>query len=177
MIGANAVDTQHFAIAHDRTLQRLPAVDYPHPLAHRAVCHFQIAGNSLADRVTKRFGGTNVRLQVTDWCSTMVFAHSTLAKTETFGMLSIVPLAPDRTLVHGTIMARASEGRFQRRWLDPLRAAIRRVLIRKFLRSDIDRLSGTRYSPHTFIDIDDQFADYFQWLARVTHRHNTGKKS
>lgn len=177
MIGANAVDTQHFAIAHDRTLQQLPEVDYPDPLAHRVVLHFQVTGDSLADRVTKYFGGANVRLQVTDWCSTMVFAHSTLARTETFGMLSIVPLAPDRTLVHATIMARASEGRFQRRLLDPFRAAIRRSLIRKFLRSDIDRLSGTRYSPQTFIDIDAQFADYFQWLTKVIHRHNIGTKS
>lgn len=177
MIGANAVDTQHFSIAHDRTLLQLPDVDYPDPLAHRTVCHFQIAGHSLADRVTKYFGGATVRLQVTDWCSTMVFAHSTLARTETFGMLSIVPLTPDRTLVHGTIMARASEGRFQRRWLDPLRAAVRRSLIRRFLRSDIDRLSGTRYSPHSLIDIDAQFADYFQWLTGVTGRHNTGNKS
>lgn len=177
MLGANAVDTQHFSIAHDRTLLQLPEVDYPDPLAHRTVCHFKIAGDSIGDRLTKYFGGGTVRLQITDWCSTMVFAHATLARTESFGMIAMVPLSPDRTLVHGTIMARASAGSFQRRLLDPLRAAVRRLLIRNFLRSDIDRLSGTNYSPHSFIEIDAQFADYFQWLMRVTERSNSGNKS
>ncbi len=164
MIGANAVDVQHFAIAHDRRMKQTPEVSHPNPFAHRAVCHFEVAGNSWSDQVTKRFGGSDVRLQVTDWCSTMIFARSTLAKTETFGIVSVVPLGPHQTMAHVTVMARASSGGIRRKLLDPLRARVRGALIRKFLRSDIDRLVGTDYSPHTLIDIDAQFSDYFSWL-------------
>jgi hypothetical protein len=164
MVGANAVDVQHFAIAHDRKMERRPDVDYPHPRAHRAVCHFEVAGDSMADRITKHLGGAKVRLQVTDWSSTMILARSTLAKTETFGIVSVLPLSPDRTMAHVTVMAQRSRGALQRTLLDPLRAAVRRSLIRKFLRSDVHRLAGTRYSPHTLIEIDDQFSEYFDWL-------------
>jgi phenylpropionate dioxygenase-like ring-hydroxylating dioxygenase large terminal subunit len=170
MVGANAVDVQHFAIAHDRRMERRPEVDYPHPHAHRTVCHFEVAGNSLADRITKHLGGAKVRLQVTDWSSTMIFARSTLAKTESFGIVSVVPLSPRRAMAHVTVMAHASSGPLRRTILDPLRTRVRRSLIRKFLRSDVHRLSGTRYSPNTLIEIDDQFSEYFDWLKGLHRR-------
>ena len=166
MVGANAVDVQHFAIAHDRRMERTPDVDYPHPHTHRTVCHFEIVGNSFGDRMTRRFGGPNVRLEIVDWGSTMIFARSTLAKTETFGIVSVVPLSEERTMGHVTVMARPGKGTISRA-LDPLRAFIRRILIRKFLRSDVGRLSGTRYSPNTLIEIDGQFSEYFHWLKRL----------
>lgn len=170
MIGANAVDLQHFAIAHDRELQSRPTVDHPSALAHRTQCHFKVVGNSIADKLTKNFGGAEVRLGVTNWCSSLIFAHSRLRRTETFGMVAVIPITPTRTMAHVTVMARASDSPLLRRALDPIRAAIRRLLIRDFLRSDVHRLSGTRFSPHTLIEIDDQFLEYFQWLASVIRR-------
>ena len=175
MIGANAIDTQHFAIAHDRRLQCIPQVDNPTPLAHRTICHFEVIGNSLGDRVTKRFGGAHVRLEITDWCGTLVLAHSTLAKTESFGLVAIIPLSPTRTQAHVTVMARAGKEPV-RRLVDPLRAAIRRYLIRDFLRSDVHRMAGTRFSPHTLIDIDQPFADYFHWLGGIISRPTRGSE-
>ncbi len=171
MIGANAVDVQHFAIAHDRRMERKPDVDHPHPHVHRTVCHFEVVGNSISDRITRRFGGPNVRLEVVDWGSTMIFARSTLAKTETFGMLSVVPLSPSRSMGHVTVMARPGKSALGRRLFDPLRALVRRTLIRTFLRSDVGRLSGAHYSPNTLIEIDDQFSEYFDWLNGLD-RHN-----
>lgn len=53
MVGANAVDVQHFAIAHDRRMQRRPEVDHPHAHVHRTVCHFEVHGSALADRLTR----------------------------------------------------------------------------------------------------------------------------
>jgi len=164
MVGANAVDVQHFAIAHDRRMERKPEVDHPHPYTHRTVCHFEVVGNSISDRITRRFGGPHVRLEVVDWGSTMIFARSTLARTETFGIVSVVPIAPDRSMGHVIVMARPGNGAFSHLLLDPLRALIRRTLIRTFLRSDVGRLTGTFYSPNTLIGIDDQFSEYFLWL-------------
>lgn len=177
MIGANAVDTQHFAIAHDRQLQGIPQVDLPGPLTHRTECHFKVVGTSIADSITKGFGGREVRLTITDWCGTMLFAHSRLKRTETFGMVAVIPLSPIRTMAHVTVMARASGGTIRRAWLDPIRAAVRRFLIRDFLRSDVHRLRGTRFSPHTLINIDRQFAEYFHWLSSVIGRSTASVQS
>lgn len=163
MVGANAVDVQHFAIAHDRKMLAPPEVSYPSPHLHHTVCRFEILGGSLFDFVTRKFGGPEATLKISDWSSTMIFAHSTLARAETFGMLSLLPLSRKRTMVHITVMARRGNVGL----LDPLRAAIRRPLIRRFLRSDVHRIAKTDYSPHTLIDIDQQFAEYFQWLATI----------
>lgn len=165
MVGANAVDTQHFLIAHDRRLSRLPEVDHPAPHVHRTVCNFEVHGSAASDWLTRRFGGNTVRLEVTDYGSTMLFAHSRLARAETFGMLSMTPISPQRTEVHVTVMARRSGERWRQVLVDPLRAWIRRGLIRRFLRSDVERLAGTVYSPHTLIEIDQQFSEYFSWLG------------
>ena len=165
MVGANAVDTQHFLIAHDRRLLRLPEVDYPSPHVHRTVCNFEVQGSAFSDWLTRRFGGSSVRLEVTDYGSTMLFAHSQLARAETFGMLCMKPLSPLRTEVHVTIMSRRSGERWRQVLVDPLRAWIRRGLIRRFLRSDVELLGGTAYSPHTLIEIDEQFSEYFSWLG------------
>ena len=167
MVGANAVDVQHFAIAHDRKMQRPPEVDHPHAHQHRTVCHFDIVGTSFSDRLTKRFGGPEVKLEIVDWGSTMILARSTLAKTETFGMLSVVPLTENRCMGHVTVLAKPGSSAIGRTVLDPLRATIRRLLIRTFLRADVGRLAGTRYSPQTLIGIDDQFAEYFHWLKSL----------
>jgi phenylpropionate dioxygenase-like ring-hydroxylating dioxygenase large terminal subunit len=171
MVGANAVDVQHFTIAHDRRMEQRPEVDYPHPCAHRTVCHFEVGGSSLGDQITKRLGGAKVRLQVTDWSSSMILARSTLAKTESFGIVSVVPLSPVRTMASVTVLAHPSKGPLRRTLLDPLRTRVRRSLIRKFLRSDVNRLSGTRYSPSTLIEIDDQFSQYFDWLKGLRRHH------
>ena len=169
MVGANAVDVQHFAIAHDRRMIDRPEVDYPSPYAHRTVCRFQVEGDTLADRLTRRFGGPTVTLTVTDWSSTILFAHSQLQRSETVGMVCMVPIDPHRTRVHVTVMARRSGQRWRQVLLDPIRARIRRALIRRFLRADVDRLGGTVYSQHTLIAIDQQFAEYFSWIAGLLH--------
>jgi len=166
MVGANAVDVQHFAIAHDRRMLAPPEVTHPSPYVHQTVCQFQIEGDSYADRITRFFGGNEARLEVTDWSSTMIFAHSKLKKTETFGMLSMTPLSKERTRVHVTVMARRGKSEIKR-LADPVRARVRRMLIRRFLRSDIGRLAHTSYSPNSFIEIDRQFAKYFDWLATI----------
>ena len=171
MVGANAVDVQHFSIAHDRRMIGLPLVDHPTRFTHRTLCKFKVEGNSLADRLTRTFGGPTVTLKVTDWSSTILFAHSTLDRAETFGMVCMVPIDPRRTKVYVTIMARRSQRHWQQFVVDPIRTRIRRELIRRFLRSDVNRLSSTTYSPTTLIGIDRQFGEYFTWLGGLIRNH------
>ena len=126
----------------------------------------EVVGDSWGDRLTKWWGGPAVRLEITDWSSTMILAHSKLEHAETFGMLSLVPQSQSHTTVQVTILARRSRSTMAKRF-DPVRARVRRRLIRQFLRSDVNRLTHTRYCPDTLIGIDRQFAEYFQWLASL----------
>jgi hypothetical protein len=51
--------------------------------------------------------------------------------------------------------------------IDPANAAVRRLFIRTFLRSDLPRIAGLRYQPANLIAADRVLADYFAWLKKV----------
>jgi hypothetical protein len=54
------------------------------------------------------------------------------------------------------------------RWLiDPLNAAFRRHFIQSFFKSDLGRLTGTRYNPQRMITADKMLLDYLSWLQSI----------
>jgi hypothetical protein len=50
---------------------------------------------------------------------------------------------------------------------DPLNAAVRRLFIQTFLRSDLPRIAGLRYQPGKLIAADSILSDYFVWLENI----------
>lgn len=170
MIGANAVDVQHFLAAHDRRLNGEPVVEYPAEFAHRTTSTFVVDGDCLSDRLLRRFAGEEVTMQMTDWGGTLMFVRATFRRTRSYGMLASLPLSADRTLAHVTVFARRSPDRFRQALVDPLNVWVRRLFIKKFLSADIERLAGTRFNPHTLIEIDQLMGEYFQWLACLGER-------
>ena len=167
MVGANAVDVQHFQTTHARELMAPPEIDYPHPLAHRSTTRFKVVGKSLCDRLTRVLAGPEVTMRVTDWGGTLFFVRATFRRTQTYGMVSLLPLERRRTLVYVTVAVRRSRGRMFQLLVDPLRARIRRFFIEQFLRPDIQRSAWIDYSPETLIEADDYLRTYFRWLAKV----------
>ncbi len=164
MIGINAVDTQHFRIAHDRRLVGEPSMEFPSRFAHRTTCHFEVTGATLRDRLTRVFAGPESVMEMTDWGSTIIFVRAKFRRTETFGLVDCVPLGPDRTLGRCTVYVRKSRRPLLGSVIDGLNARVRRYFIRKFLESDIERAAGTAANPHTLLDADQPVADYLQWL-------------
>ncbi len=167
MVGANGVDIQHFRATHDRELLETPMVDYHEPFTHRTKMKFAVVGRGLADGLTRSFAGPEVTMEVTDWLGTLFFVKATFRRTQTFGMVGLLPLKPSRTLVTVTTFVRRSDSRIGRHMFDPANAAIRRFFVRNFLRPDIARSEGTDYHPDRLIAADALMADYFVWLGRV----------
>jgi hypothetical protein len=169
MVGSNAFDLQHFRAAHDRRLAGDPEVTCPHPYARRAAARFQVAGGSLQDKITRLFAGPEVVMAITDWCGNLMFATATFRRTTSYGMVVTEPLACGKVHVRVIVFVPRSRSAVGRLVRDPLRLAVRRFFIRKFLSSDAARLDGARYSPHGLIDWDRDLVDYFTWLAGVAH--------
>ncbi len=167
MIGSNGVDRQHFQCGHDRKILSGPEVEHPNRFVHRMTASFEVIGSSLTDRLMRRFAGDRVTLHVDDWCSTFILTRSTLSKTESFGVLSTVPIGPRQTLVHVTCCGWKSKTGIARVLWDPLSARLRRLFIREFLRPDVKLLAQTDYSPHSLLEIDQQYVEYMQWLAAL----------
>jgi nitrite reductase/ring-hydroxylating ferredoxin subunit len=168
LVGANAFDLQHFRAAHDRRLAGEPRVDCPAPFARRASARFSVSGDSPQDRVTRLFAGPEVEMAITDWCGNLMFATATFRRTRSHGMVVTEPVAGGVS-VRVIVFVRRGRGPLGRALLDPLHLEMRRLFIRRFLSSDAARLDGARYNPHGLIDADRDLAEYFQWLAVVSH--------
>ena len=169
LVSANGFDVQHFRCAHDRTLLGEPVADSPHAFAWRMRARFRVTGDSFPDRLIRWFSGAEVEMSVENWCGNLVLVTAKFHRTISYGIVSFVPLANNRTRVRDIVWVPRSRNRIARRLLDPLDAMIRRAFIRKFVRSDVNRSAGIRFHPSRMIAADKVLADYLGWLQNV-HR-------
>jgi phenylpropionate dioxygenase-like ring-hydroxylating dioxygenase large terminal subunit len=138
LVGTNGFDLQHFSASHDRRVVAPPIVDSPHPAARRIVTTFEVCGSHRRDRLTRRFAGQLVTMDVTMWSGTLAFVvarfHGARERTRpasivgpdtdkagavSYGMTEICPEASapgSRTRVRVTIFRRRrSSNRLARR--------------------------------------------------------------
>jgi phenylpropionate dioxygenase-like ring-hydroxylating dioxygenase large terminal subunit len=167
-VGANGFDIQHFRMAHDRTLLEPPEVSEVSPFARRVIAKFAVTGNSFQDRMTRSVAGPTVTMDVTSWCGTMIMVKAHFQRTTSYGIFNVLPMDGQRTLGRVIIWVKRSQSGLGQALFDPVNAAIRRLFIRTFLRSDLPRLTGLRYQPGKLIAADDILSDYFVWLENIS---------
>jgi nitrite reductase/ring-hydroxylating ferredoxin subunit len=167
-VGANGFDIQHFRMAHDRTLLGQPAVSSPSPFARRVVATFAVSGKSYQDRLTRLIAGPRVTMDVTVWCGTVIFVRAEFERTTSFGIFNVLPIDANRTRGRVIVWVKRSRSILGHVLFDPLNAAIRRLFIQTFLRSDLPRIAGLRYQPGKLIAADRVLSDYFAWLEKVS---------
>jgi nitrite reductase/ring-hydroxylating ferredoxin subunit len=167
-IAANGFDIQHFRMAHDRELMEPPQVTEVSPFARRVVARFAVTGDSLNDRLTAMIAGSTVTMEVTSWSGTIIIVKAKFKRTTSYGMLNVLPVDAEHSLGRVIVWVRRSRNAAARMFFDPFNAAIRRLFIRVFLRSDLPRITGLRYQPAKLIAADSVLSDYFAWLERIS---------
>lgn len=172
-VGANGFDIQHFRMAHDRTLLEEPQVEAISPYARRVIARFAVSGDSFQDRLTRMVAGPTVTMEVTSWCGTVIVVKAKFRRTTSYGIFNVLPIDGQRTLGRVIVWVARSGNIVGRSLFDPLNAAIRRLFIQTFLRSDLPRIAGLRYQPATLIAADGIMADYFAWLENVSEPAST----
>jgi len=168
LVGANGFDIQHFRMAHDRTLLGQPEISSPSPFARRVVARFEVCGNSFQDRLTRLIAGPCVTMDITVWCGTLIFVRAEFPRTISFGLFNVLPIDANRTRGRVIVWVKRSGSAPGHLLFDPLNAAIRRLFIQTFLRSDLPRISGLRYQPGNLIAADAVLSEYFAWLEKVS---------
>ncbi len=167
-VGANGFDVQHFRMAHDRTLMGEPEVSGSSPFCRRIVAKFAVSGASYQDRLTRMFAGPRVTMDVTVWGGTLIFVRAEFRHTTSFGLFNVLPIDTHRTRGRVIVWVKRSRNAAFRMLFDPLNAAIRRLFIRTFLRSDLPRIAGLRYQPGHLIAADTVLSGYFDWLGKIS---------
>ena len=92
LVNGNSFDVQHFRAGHDRELLGEPVVDCPHPYARRIRVMFQVAGDSVFDRLLRRFVGERVEVSMTNWGGTIVVVTGDFRHTRSTLITYIEPL-------------------------------------------------------------------------------------
>ena len=167
-VGANGFDIQHFRMAHDRTLIGQPEVTTPSPFARRVVASFEVCGNSYQDRLTRCIAGARVTMDITVWGGSLILVRAEFARTTSFGIFNALPMDANHTRGRVIVWVRRGKSAIGRMLFDPLNAAVRRMFIRTFLRSDLPRVAGLRYQPGNLIAADEILAEYFNWLENIS---------
>ena len=108
-------------------------------------------------------------LSITDWCGNLMFTTASFRHTTSYGLVITEPLAQGGVHVRILVFLPRSRLALGRALLDPVRLEIRRFFIMRFLSTDAGLLDGVRYNAVGLIDCDRHLAEYFQWLARVSH--------
>ncbi len=147
-----------------------PEVSSPSPFARRVVAKFAVSGNSFQDQglTAARIAGPHVTMDVTVWCGTVIFVRAEFQRTTSFGIFNVLPIDANRTRGRVIVWVKRSRSILGHVLFDPLNAAIRRLFIQIFLRSDLPRIAGLRYQPGKLIAADGVLSEYFAWLEKVS---------
>ncbi len=185
LVGTNGFDLQHFDGPHHRRLVSLPFIEATHSAARRIVATFEVCGEDWRDRLTRRFAGHRVTMDVTVWSGTLAFvmAHchnsptwdSDVGGATSYGMTEISPVSsPDKKSRVRVTIFRHRRPRLG--FLDWFDVRIKRYFIRSFLEPDTLLLDGAKYDPNHLIDADRQMIEYLHWLAIASRNQSISEE-
>lgn len=162
---ANSFDCQHFQAGHGRRLLGPPQVDCPDRFARRIRFAAEVAGNSVFDRLLRRFAGNRVDVSITNWGGTVVIVTGTFRSARSYLMAVVRPLEAERSTVEVLVFARRGRVPLIGAWLTGFNLWVRRLFTWAFMEEEYRRLLGIRYNPGGLIDGDREMLGFFQWIA------------
>ena len=165
MVAAHGYDLQHFDTVHGRRLVTPLAVDCPAPFARRSRFRAEITTTNVYDRLLRFFLNHQVAISITTWGGTVVLVSADFGKVRSRFLISLLPLAENRTVCSVVVFAPNSKSRLSRWLCQPVNLALRRIFTRAYLVDEAVKLGQPRYLPHHLVESDRQLIDYFRWVA------------
>lgn len=163
LVNANSFDAQHFQAGHDRRPVAAPVVDCPHPFARRIRVAFAVTGQSIFDRLLRRFVGDCVEVSMTNWGGSIVVVTGDFRRTRSMLMTCIEPLDAEHCVQNVLVFARRSRFPF----VNASRLWLRRLFTRGFMAPEFRTLAGIRYNPGGLLESDRLMIDFFNWIAEL----------
>ena len=164
LVNGNSFDVQHFRAGHGREMIGEPAIDSPHPFARRIRVTFGIAGDTMYDRLLRRFVGDRVEVSMTNWGGSIVVVTGQFRRTRSTLITFIEPIDREHCWQNVLVFARRSRLGVL---VNPLRLWLRRLFTRNFMAEEFDTLAGIRYNPHSVLACDEPMLDFFRWLIEL----------
>lgn len=163
----NAFDGQHFASVHDRRLLSPLEVDSPEPMARRVRFRAEVLGDSIFDRLLRRFVGREVRISITSHGGPYVLVKGEFARATSYILVACRSVSEFESVAEVVVFAPRRRSRLAQLLWQPVTLALRRWFTRGFMSDDAQRLSGLRYDPRRMIASDREFTEFLDWLTRL----------
>lgn len=167
MLVANGFDGQHFQSVHDRRLLGPPKILHATSTARAIEYHAEVVGDSIFDKLLKRFVGKTVRITIANHGGTLVLVTGHFQRATSYILIAVDPRTKDQASVQVVVFApkpRNPLKRFLSKWLG---LELRRLFTKGFMHDDIAKLPGIQYNSQAFINADQIMIDFFQWLAQL----------
>jgi hypothetical protein len=165
MIGANAFDARHFALAHGRRLTRSPILSGPVGDALAISYEYSIEGSGLVDRAVRLASGSQVEFKVVAWGGNIILVHARFAHDESFGFVTVEPDGNRCSRVSVIVSARRSGAGFGSRLSDWLRSRVKRFAINNMLKDDGRSLRNLNYMGGGLCPGDEAVAAFLRWAS------------
>lgn len=165
MVTGNGFDLQHFRQSHDRTLLDEPVIDNPSPNAIRVSMRLGVDGDCLRDSIIRKCAGSELNFSYTCWGGTLGFVEAQFERAHSYGFVAVTPLAADAAWYSNTIFVKKKKN-FPAKVTNFINAELRRMMIWNFLKVDINRIEGTYAAVDRFIESDNAFHRYLEWIQR-----------
>jgi nitrite reductase/ring-hydroxylating ferredoxin subunit len=167
MLAAHGFDTQHFATVHARELTGPPLIDCPHPCARRNRYTAKVVGNSIFDRLLRKYAGPQVDICITTCAGSLILITGKFKNVRSQFMIATQPLDGGKTLCEVVPFVRRNANPLLAKTVDRLSLEIRRVFTRGYMIDEIARLGNPQYNPHSLVACDADMIKYFSWAAAL----------
>ena len=165
MLGANAFDARHFALAHGRHLTGPPSLSAPATHSLNVDYEYAIRGHGMIDRLIRLASGPRVAFRVTAWGGTIILVRAKFARDESYGLVAVEPEGERATNVTVIVSARRTDtlaGRLLGNWL---RSRLKRLAIRNMLLGDASALRSLDYAHEGLLSGDETVAAFLIWVS------------
>jgi phenylpropionate dioxygenase-like ring-hydroxylating dioxygenase large terminal subunit len=167
LVNANSFDVQHFRAGHGRQLLGEAVIDTPHRFARRIRVTFAVVGETIFDRLLRRFVGDRVEVSMTNWGGTIVVVTGQFRKTRS-SLITFMEPTGENTCVQN-VLVHARRSRFGP-IADRVRLSLRRLFTHGFMAEEFDTLAGIRYNPAGLLECDRAMIDFYLWLAHLPQK-------
>lgn len=167
MVGANAFDARHFALAHGRRLLGDPQLRAPQKFCLQVSYEYAIEGHGWVDRVVRLASGPRVAFHVTAWGGNLILVQAKFARDESLGMVVVQPAGACESAVTVIVNARRTGSGAHALLIDWLRVRLKRLAIRSMLQDDARGLQQLEYIHGGLRPGDQTVAAFLRWAATM----------
>lgn len=173
IMGSNPFDIQHFKTSHDRVLIGDPKVS--EEFETRVISlPIEINQDHYLDKILGYLTGKNYEFIFKSWRGTMLLVEARFKNSSSLGLVSLIPKGNRTTSFVETVILKKSGNKKLKNSFDFISLLARKFYIKRFVKSDVERIQGVGFDPIKTLDVDTEVKKYLYWVSQFKNNSIEG---